>query len=135
MITTLHTLNLASVTHHTSSPRVRLRRLSRAQPQLTRPRCSPRCCTARCACRSCASPLAHPSSQRATRPLPATRRPRASRRERGRSSPGRCCSATARRPARRWPRARCSTPVPEPRDRRRAPSVRRRRWREGHPCK
>ena len=37
MITTLHTLSLASITHHTNSPRVQLRRPPRARPQLTRP--------------------------------------------------------------------------------------------------
>ena len=37
MITNLHTLSLASITHHTNSPRVRLRRPPRARPQLTRP--------------------------------------------------------------------------------------------------
>ena len=217
MITTLHTLSLASITHHTNSPRVRLRRPPRARPQLTRPpllgrRCPPRCYAAH---RSCASPFAWPSSQRAARPSPATRRerdarrparrrPRArrptrvwlrlppltrpplsapvlrrpprppelrqsarppvlvarcptiasshaarrasrrerashherdARRERGRSSPDRRCLATARRPARRRPRARRPTPVAELRDRRRAPSVHRRRRREGHPCK
>jgi hypothetical protein len=34
---TLHTLSLAPITHHTNSPRVRLRRSPRARPQLTRP--------------------------------------------------------------------------------------------------
>ena len=75
MITTLHTLSLVSITHHTNSPRVWLRRPPRARPQLTRPpllgrRCLLRCCAARRARQSCVSPFAHPSSQRATRPSP-----------------------------------------------------------------
>ena len=99
MITTLHTLSLTLITHHTNSPRVGLRRLPRARSQLTRlpllgRRCPLRCCAARRVRRSCASLLARPSSQRAARPLPATRRERDARR----------CSATAhRRPRARRP--------------------------------
>ena len=79
MITIIHTLNLASITHHTNSPRVRLRRPPRARPQLTRPpllgrHCPPRCCAVRRARRSCASSLARPSSQRAARPSSAIHR-------------------------------------------------------------
>ena len=70
MITTLHTLSLASITHHTNSPRVRLRRPPRARPPLP-----PRYCVAHRARRICTSPLARPSSQHAARPSPATRPP------------------------------------------------------------
>ena len=104
MITTLHTFSLASITHHKNSPRVQLRHPPRAPPQLTRPpllgrRWPPRCCAARRARRSCASPLARPSSQHAPDHHPPPVAWRASRRKRGRSSPGCRSSATAHRTA------------------------------------
>ena len=75
MITIIHTLNLASITRHTNSPRVRLRRPPRARPQpLLGRHCPPRCCAVRRARRSCARPLARPSSQRAARPSSAIHR-------------------------------------------------------------
>ena len=109
MIMTLHTLSLASITHHTNSPRVRLRRPPRARPQLTRP------------------PLPAPVLRRPLRPselrqsarlpvlaarcltiarhpppdVPPTARAH-------RSSPGCRCSATARRTASRPPELRQS---------------------------
>ena len=75
MITTLHTLSLASsllsvTTPYRRKPPPRVRLVARRERGR---RCPPRCCAARW---SCTSPLARPSSQRAARPSPATRRRR-----------------------------------------------------------
>ena len=105
MITTLHTLSIASITHHTNSPHVRLRRPSRAWPQLTRPPLpTPVLCRPSC------PPELHQSARlpvlAARCPTIARHRPRA----RPQLSPRRC-SPPARRLARRQPRAQCPTRV------------------------
>ena len=95
MITTLHILSPASITYHTQIHHAcgTVARRERDHSS-SRRHCPPRCCAVRRARRSCASPLARPSSQRAARPSPATRRERNARRERDAAHP----AAAARPP-------------------------------------
>ena len=105
MITTLHTLSLASITHHTNSPRVRLRRLPRARPQLTRPPLLVR------RCRPSAAPVRSPARPRSA--LPDHRQPSAARRASRRARSG--CQST--RPpvlAARCPTIACHLPLGAP---------------------
>ena len=136
MITTLHTLSLASITHHTNSPRLRLRRPPRARPQLTRPplhtpvlrrpprppelrqSARPLVLTARCPTIARHPPPGAPpaASVAAAHPAAAARPPPAARRNAGHKRDARhVCGSVARRecgrssPGRHCPPRCCAT--------------------------